>query len=49
MTRGKAIASTILTAFLAVSLENLEAGHRDAPIVALDEKANVTDDFAFVS
>jgi hypothetical protein len=49
MTRGKAVVSTILTAFLAVPVTNLEAGHRDAPIVSLDQKANVTDFFAFVS
>jgi uncharacterized protein DUF4331 len=49
MTRGKAIVSTILTAFLTVPVTNLEAGHRDAPIVSLDQKANVTDFFAFVS
>ena len=47
MTRWKAIVTTILTAFLAVT--NLQAGHRDAPVVALDQKANVTDFFAFVS
>jgi hypothetical protein len=49
MTRGKAVVSTVLTAFLAVPVTNLEAGHRDAPIVSLDQKANVTDFFAFVS
>ena len=49
MTRGKAILITILTAFLSIHATNLEAGHRDAPIVALDQKANVTDFFAFVS
>ncbi len=49
MTRGKAIFITIVAGFLAVSVPNLEAGHRDAPIVALDQKANVTDFFAFVS
>jgi hypothetical protein len=49
MTRGKAIVSTILIAILAIPATKLEAGHRDAPVVALDQKANVTDFFAFVS
>ena len=49
MNRGKAIFIPILVAFLMVFVSNLEAGHRDAPIVALDQKANVTDFFAFVS
>jgi Domain of unknown function (DUF4331) len=49
MTRGKTIVSIILTTILTVPVTNLEAGHRDAPIVSLDQKANVTDFFAFVS
>jgi len=49
MTRWNAIVITIVTAFLAVPVTKLEAGHRDAPVVALDQKANVTDFFAFVS
>ncbi len=49
MTRRTAILFTILTALLAVPVTKLHAGHRDAPIVALDQKANVTDFFAFVS
>ena len=49
MTRGKTVVSTILAALMAAPLAPLQAGHRDAPSVALDQKANVTDFFAFVS
>ncbi|HLK18301.1 MAG TPA: DUF4331 domain-containing protein [Bryobacteraceae bacterium] len=49
MTRGKTVLSTILAALMAVPVVPAQAGHRDAPGVALDQKANVTDFFAFVS
>jgi hypothetical protein len=49
MNRGKSIISTILAVLMAAPVTTLEAGHRDAPIVSLDQKANVTDFFAFVS
>jgi hypothetical protein len=49
MTRGKTILFTILAALLALPVAKVQAGHRDAPVVALDQKANVTDFFAFVS
>jgi len=49
MNRRKTIVSTILAVTLAVPVTPVQAGHRDAPIVALDQKANVTDFFAFVS
>jgi hypothetical protein len=49
MTRGKSIVSTILAVLMAAPVTTLEAGHRDAPIVSLDQKANITDFFAFVS
>ena len=49
MTRGKTLLSTMLAALMAAPVTPLQAGHRDAPIVALDQKANVTDFFAFVS
>jgi hypothetical protein len=49
MTRGKSIVSTILAVLMAAPVTTLQAGHRDAPIVSLDQKANVTDFFAFVS
>lgn len=49
MTRGKTVLSTLLAALMAAPVIPLQAGHRDAPGVALDQKANVTDFFAFVS
>ena len=49
MNRGKSIVSTILAVLMAAPVTTLQAGHRDAPIVSLDQKANVTDFFAFVS
>ncbi len=49
MNRRRAITSTILAATLALGPTALQADHRDAPGVALDQKANITDFFAFVS
>src|SRR5271168_4334339 len=49
MNRRRAITSMILAAVLALGPAALQADHRDAPGVALDQKANITDFFAFVS
>ncbi len=49
MNRRRAITSMFLAAVLALGPTALQADHRDAPGVALDQKANITDFFAFVS
>lgn len=49
MNRAKSVFSAMLAVVMAAPFAPLEAGHRDAPSVALDQKANVTDFFAFVS
>jgi hypothetical protein len=49
MNRRRAMTSTALAAVLALGPTTLQADHREAPGVALDQKANITDFFAFVS
>lgn len=50
MLRSRGWAVTALLAFtLCVSRPNFAASHREAPITALDQKADITDWFAFVS
>jgi hypothetical protein len=50
MLRSRGCAVTVLLAFaLSVSQPNFAASHREAPITALDQKADITDWFTFVS
>ncbi len=49
MNRRPTFTSLFLAAVLALGPTALQADHRDAPGVALDQKANITDFFAFVS
>jgi hypothetical protein len=45
----KSILSVVLAAGLATPPKGLAASHREAPITALDHKADITHFFAFVS
>jgi hypothetical protein len=49
MVRLKSMACAALAASLAVPPPTFAASHREAPITALDQKADITDLFAFVS
>jgi hypothetical protein len=49
MPKFKSIVSAFMAALLAVPPAGLAASHREAPITALDHKADITDFFAFVS
>jgi hypothetical protein len=49
MRKVKAIICLMLTWFLAAPPVGFAASHREAPITALDQKADITDFFAFVS
>src|SRR6201996_7484743 len=46
---NKSILCIVLAAALAAPMAALAASHREAPITALDQKADITDFFAFVS
>jgi Domain of unknown function (DUF4331) len=47
--RLKGVVSIAITALLAVPSSSFAASHREAPITALDTKADITDIYAFVS
>src|SRR4051794_24514448 len=49
MTRFKPLACAVLAATIAALPPSFAASHREAPITALDHKADITDFFAFVS
>ncbi|MBV8073260.1 MAG: DUF4331 domain-containing protein [Acidobacteriaceae bacterium] len=49
MPKYKSVLSLIMAALLSVPPAGLAASHREAPITALDHKADITDFFAFVS
>ena len=49
MRKVKTITCLTLTWFLATPPAGFAASHREAPITALDQKADITDFFAFVS
>jgi hypothetical protein len=49
MRKVKAIICVTMTWFLATPPAGFAASHREAPITALDQKADITDFFAFVS
>src|SRR5580700_7810071 len=49
MPKVKTLICLALTWFLAVPPAGFAASHREAPITALDQKADITDFFAFVS
>src|SRR4051794_6333193 len=49
MTRFKPLACAVLAATITAPPPSFAASHREAPITALDHKADITDFFAFVS
>jgi Domain of unknown function (DUF4331) len=49
MNRLKSLASVVLATAMAIPLPVFAASHREAPITALDHKADITDIYAFVS
>lgn len=49
MSRFKSLLSTVITALLVAPPSGFAASHREAPITALDTKADITDIYAFVS
>ncbi len=49
MQRCKAVVAVVLALLLSAPQASLASNHREAPITALDHKADITDYFAFVS
>jgi Domain of unknown function (DUF4331) len=49
MKRTKVLLGISIAAALALPMSSLASSHREAPITALDQKADITDFFAFVS